>query len=159
MKHPNGRCKVIGHTEEELNDISGLFRIKLAEVLDAQQSSGGLWGCRAYFGSQYCARLFWVAYVYAWEAFLKSLKSLQELWTWKIYSVGLRTNFSSYKETTNLKMYIIWNHVFNINAVFSQNNPANLSFVADLKQYFERETDVKDLCEIALYICIVLSFN
>lgn len=35
MKHPTGRCKFIGHTEEDLNDISDVFRIKLAEVLDA----------------------------------------------------------------------------------------------------------------------------
>lgn len=41
MKHPTGRCKVIGHTEEELDDISDVFRIKLAEVLDALESSVG----------------------------------------------------------------------------------------------------------------------
>lgn len=39
MKHPTGRCKVIGHTEEELDDISDVFRIKLAEVLDALEFS------------------------------------------------------------------------------------------------------------------------
>lgn len=41
MKHPTGRCKVIGHTEEELDDISDVFRIKLAEILDVLESFVG----------------------------------------------------------------------------------------------------------------------